>query len=331
MRHFAPATLLTLFAACSDSPEPEPTAAEWSEAQALEENGWILACWGPSKNDVYAVGGAPDRGLITHFDGEKWAPLTVGFDVPLINWVYGFGPADVYFAGAAGTILHFDGARFTKSATVTSADLWGIWGSAPDDLWAVGGGSRRVEDAAILRFDGTSWRRVATPELQHPNVFSFFKVWGSSANDVYVVGQRGLVLHWNGSELTELFVGSSEDLVTVWGRSASRVAIVGGRSNGELVTFDGASWTRESLSPLPGLNGLWFRDSATIHVGGEDGTVASFDWDTRQVTVEAQKTHLSIHALFGVDDRLHAVGGSLLSIDPPHRGVVLTRELAGTE
>ncbi|MBI4815968.1 MAG: hypothetical protein HY791_06920 [Deltaproteobacteria bacterium] len=324
--------LLTLFVACAD-PEPSdpPSPPAWVESLALDQGGWLLSSWGPAKNDVYAVGGSPERGLITHFDGQTWTPIELGFDVPLINWVHGFGPTDVYFVGTHGTILHFDGARFTKSATVTSADLWGVFCAAPDDVWAVGGGARRVEDATVLHYDGIRWERMSTPELQHPNVFSFFKVWGTSSRDVYVVGQRGVVLRWDGASFTELFVGSSEDLVSVWGTGPSRIAIVGGRSNGELVTFDGIDWAREPLAPLPGLNGVWFRDPSKVHIGGEDGTVATYDWESREVTLEVQKTHLSIHALFGVGGKLHAVGGSLLSIEPPHRGVVLTRELRAEE
>lgn len=316
---------------CDPDPQPPATPA-WSEAFPANDLGWLMSVWGPSGDDLYAVGGAPESGVVMHFDGASWARFTLPTGTPLVNWSYGFGASDVTFVGNAGTILHFDGAGLTKSATVTDQALWGVWGAGPSDLWAVGGNGFRDGQATVLRFDGSAWRKVELPALQHPDVFAFYKVWGSGADDVYVVGQRGVVLHWDGRALTELFVGSSEDLVAVWGVAADRVAIVGGRSNGEVVTWDGATWHREPLAPLPGLNGVWMRDRKTVHLAGEDGTIGTYDFDAHTHAVETTSTRLVIHALFGDDrGRLTAVGGSLLSIEPPFRGVALSRALAAGE
>lgn len=317
--------------ACGDSPAP-PVDVAWKEAFPARELGWLLGIWGPSPDDLYAVGGTPDEGMIMHFDGTAWTELDLGFRVPLLNWSYGFGPNDITFVGNEGTILHYDGSTFTRSATVTDQALWGVFGTSPSDLWAVGGDGFLAGQATVLRYDGTSWRRVEPPVLQHPDVFSFFKVWGSAPDDVYIVGQRGVVLHWDGSALSELFVGTGEDLVTVFGLARDRIAIVGGRSNGELITFDGAEWKREQLAPLPGLNAVWFRDPEHVHIGGEDGTLATFDWTARTYEVEPYDTHLVVHAMFGDSSgKLTAVGGSLLSAEAPFRGLAIQRGLAEEE
>lgn len=111
-------------------------------------------------------------------DGGAWAPVALGRDVPLLNWLHGFGPDDLTVVGNGGTILHFDGVSWQTQSTTVTEDLWGVWGAAPNDLWAVGGRGRAEGQQTLLRFDGTTWRKVPTPALSRPNVFAFFKVWG---------------------------------------------------------------------------------------------------------------------------------------------------------
>jgi photosystem II stability/assembly factor-like uncharacterized protein len=319
--------LLLIGTGCPSDPEPIATDP-WGEAFPARDFGWILGVWGPPGGPTYAVGGAPDAGRIQRHDGAAWSEFPIGLDAPLLNWAHGFSDQDFTVVGNHGTILHYDGQHFTQSATVTDQNLWGIFGASPDDLWAVGGDGFLDGQATILRNQGQGWSKVQVPALQHPDVFAFYKVWGSAADDVYIVGQRGVVLHWDGAALTELFVGTGEDLVTVYGLSKDRVAIVGGRANGELITWDGVAWKREQLIPLPGLNAVWFRDPNQIHVGGQSGTLATFDWTTRKYVQEETDTNLDIHALFGDGSgRLFAVGGSLLSSRAPYLGLALTRGL----
>lgn len=317
--------------ACPTDPDP-PATPPWAEAFPARDFGWLLGVWGPPGGAVYAVGGSPDAGRIQRKVGATWSELSIGLDAPLLNWAHGFSDQDFTVVGNHGTILHYDGQRFTQSATVTDQNLWGVFGATPDDLWAVGGDGFLDGQATILRNRGQGWTKVPVPTLQHPDVFAFFKVWGSAADDIYIVGQRGVVLHWDGAALTELFVGTGEDLVTVYGLSKDRVAIVGGRANGELITWDGTAWKREQLIPLPGLNAVWFRNPNQVHVGGQSGTLATFNWSTRNFVQEVTDADLDIHALYGDQNgELHAVGGSLLSSRAPYLGLALTRALSDNE
>ncbi len=320
--------LMLAVAACSKSAtdgdgEVPPV---WTEAFPAADVGWFLSAWGPSADDLYAVGGAPEEGVVMQFDGASWNQVDLGLDVPLLNWCFGFGPDDVFFAGSNGTILHFDGAKFTKMDTPTDQTLWGVWGAAPDDVWAVGGQGHTDQDPTILHFDGHNWTKSSTPTASHPNVFAYFKVWGTASNNVYAVGQRGVLAHWDGSTWTAIESGTNEDLISLWGTGPDRIAVIGGRDNGHVVTFDGSTWRHQSLAPLPGLNGVWMGDPNTAHIGGDQGTLAKLDFDTLSVTEEESPTFLTVHALFGTTGRLYAVGGSLLDVRPPNIGVALTRE-----
>ena len=199
--------LVVLAIGCPNGDEPD---REWQPAFDATEVGWLLNVWGPAGDDLYAVGGAPDTGVVMHYDGTEWSEVDTGLDVPLLNWIHGFGPDSIGMVGNEGTVIHWDGSAWTRQEleTPTDQDLWGVWGAAPDDLWAVGGNGRAEGQATILRYDGTTWRTVPVPDLERSNVWAFFKVWGTGADDVWIVGQRGAVLQWNGTDFTEHLVGT---------------------------------------------------------------------------------------------------------------------------
>ena len=321
-------------AACGgdDPPVDPPPDLEWKEAFDAQSFGWLLNVWGPSPDDLWAVGGTPAEGKIQHWDGSAWAAMDTGQDIPLLNWAYGFSCNDITLVGNEGTILHYDGGTFTVQDTPTDQNLWGVWGPAPNDLWAVGGNNSDETDRIILHFDGTAWTESPIPMLQKANVRAFFKVWGTSSDNVYVVGSRGVVLHWEGSEWVEELVGASDDLISVWGTGPDHVVAVGGRGNGIVSRFDGSEWLTETLAPMPGLNGIFMRDPNVIHAVGVKGTIAKIDFDSLSFEQQDYDTELDLHAVFGdASGTLTAVGGSLASIQPPHQGVAIERNLATDE
>ncbi len=326
MRCYLLMMLCAVLASCGPTDDPQ-----WEEAFDATETGWLLSTYGASDDNVFAVGGEPTNGVIMHFDGTEWSPVDVGMPVPLLNWVHGFGGDDYFIVGNGGTILRGDGETFTKMDAPTTEDLWGIWGSSPDDVWAVGGRGRPMSVATVLRFDGTAWTAVDLPELMRPNVNAFFKVWGSSADDVIIVGQRGALLRWDGATFTEELIGTSEDLIAVWGVGPDRVAVVGGRSNGVVSTFDGTEWHTTSLSPLPGINGVFMRDPNTVYIAGVEGTLGRLDFDTQELTDESLFTRTDLHAIHGAGNRLTTVGGNFAFVTGPYEGIAYRREFAADE
>lgn len=315
-----------------ESTESPSTDTTWREAFDAKETGWLMNVWGPSGSDLFAVGGAPDEGVIVHFDGKAWAPLELPAGTPLVSWGYGFSKTDITFVGNEGTILHYDGAAFTLVPSGTTENLWGVWGASPDDLWAVGGSGQKESVATLLHYDGAVWGPVALAPFQKANVNALFKVWGTGASNVYVVGQRGTVLHRDESGWKEELVGASDDLISVWGTDPEHVYAVGGRGNGILSRYDGKEWRTQSLAPLPGLNGVFVRSPGVVHAVGITGTIAVIDGDSMEVVkTEAWDTTLDLHATFAADGQLYAVGGSLASTKPPHEGLALTRGLLPEE
>ncbi len=316
---------------CGD-PEPEPAERRWQEAFDAERVGWLLSVWGDTDADAYAAGGSETDGVLMHFDGSDWQPVELGFQVPLLTWVYGFGADDVTVVGNEGTVLHFDGMKWQQQATPTEQNLWGVWGAAPDELWAVGGRGRVDGEATLLSFDGEQWETAELPDFERSGVNALFKVWGTSRDNVYAVGQRGAVVHYDGSEWTEQLVGASDDLISVWGTDPEHVIAVGGRTSGILSVFDGQAWHTESLAPLRGFNGVWLRRPNLAHIVGEQGTSLAFDLEDSSFQDLSVDTALDLHGIFGVPGgELVAVGGNFLGPVPPYQGIALRRPLEENE
>src|SRR5262245_52489478 len=77
------------------------------------------------------------QGVITHWNGQRWSVPPSGTTSSLYG-VWGSAANDVWVVGAAGTILHFNGATFTPVASGVSATLFGVWGASASEVWAVG-------------------------------------------------------------------------------------------------------------------------------------------------------------------------------------------------
>jgi hypothetical protein len=111
--------------------------AQWTElVPSGAEDLFLNSVWSSAANDVFAVGGAGGSGVIYHFDGSTWAPMTVP-PVSTLSAVWGTSGSDVYAVGR-GNILHYDGVAWTVVQR-TGEFLAGVWASSAFDVFVVGG------------------------------------------------------------------------------------------------------------------------------------------------------------------------------------------------
>ena len=175
-----------------------------------------------SSNDVWAVGdnsgGTP---LIVHWNGASWAtsPLPPLTGYSALNGVSVVSANDVWAVGSTTStrtlVLRWNGSTWnvvpSPNPSTTKLPynfLYGVHVTAANDVWAVGTYSRKGKSpqTLTLRWNGTSWRHVATPALTGPSgldVYSrFLGVTATSASDAWAVGTVGnqpLAMHFNGS------------------------------------------------------------------------------------------------------------------------------------
>lgn len=244
----------------------EPGAPEWRTVlEGLD--GSLLSIWGTSAKDVWTVGGSLGNGfesLVLRFDGTAWTRMHPGRD-ETYWWVHGTGPADVWLVGEKGRITHWDGATFREDASGTTATLFGVMAFATDDVWAVGGTPDGTgPNDVLLHYDGASWKAEPLPQA---NDVALFKVWGPSRDDLYVVGEAGVLWHRTGGAWRREAEGVAKDrLTTVGGCSADQVFAVGGR---ELLVSNGkGEWTRSDVLLVNDVNGVACANGKAVVVGG---------------------------------------------------------------
>jgi hypothetical protein len=91
-----------------------------------------------------------------------------------------------------------------------------------------------------------------------------YALWGTaSGDDVYAVGDDGLVLHRHAGSWRRLELGVREPLRAVFGRSAGDVYVAGGA--GTILHFDGSRWAPMPTDTRERISALWSADDGTLH------------------------------------------------------------------
>ncbi|MCA9573283.1 MAG: hypothetical protein KC656_35850, partial [Myxococcales bacterium] len=272
-------------------------AASWSEAFDPSGDGYLSSVWGTSDDDVWVVGGDDDGASVRHKVGDDWTRPEPP-DVPLLVWVHGFGPDDVWSVGLDGTVVHWDGTSWEQLPAPTDQDLWGVFGHTPDELWIVGGtvgGGRPV----LFRLAGGTFEEVEiTSDLNPRQARALFKVWGTG-DTTWIVGGNGTILRKQGAgdwAFVSPGAGATEDWVSLWGTSGDRITVVGGRTRAQVGVWDGSAWTTTVHDDVPGLNAVWSGRADEAIVGGVGGWVGRFDPGTGALTAETPISPIDVHA-----------------------------------
>jgi hypothetical protein len=234
---------------------------------------------------------------------ESGVPATVDFTVvchtPLpapwpivgngphdLTHVFGTSPSNVFAIGHAQppcatcqgalSILRFDGDVLSTQLSDFGRSL---------DIWAASSGAAfaLVEasfPSPFLRYNGVSWISVPADEIElGSGGGGFFGLWGSSATDVYAVGDTvdaGSVRHpsagrWNGSAWLPVGLPSVAglSLSDVWGSSDLDVYAVGSAAGrGVVLHFNGETWSVVLDEPHVGFVRVGGTTSSDVWVTG---------------------------------------------------------------
>ncbi|WP_207689828.1 hypothetical protein [Desulfonema limicola] len=267
----------------------------WSAADISVECEF-RAVWGSSASDVYAVGLS---GMILHYDGTAWSSVTDCFNATSIQGIWGNSVSDVFAVGfSSGTILHYDGAEWTGTDTETIA-LSGIWGSSESvDIFAAG-----ITDglqSGILHYDGSSWN-LTDPDMGY---FNTYKIWGSSASDVFVINDG--IMHYDGNSWEIMETGTEKSLRGIWGSSATDIFAVG--ESGTILHYDGMTWTAMDSGTDSFLYEIWGSSEDDVFAAGFSGTILHYDGLTWS-PMESGTDSLLISGMWGSSGSDVFVGG----------------------
>lgn len=318
-------SLAVAFSACP----PPPAQPKWSMV-ATQLPSALLSVWGTSEHDVWTVGSdSGDGPLVMHFDGSAWSRMNTGVSGNLW-WVFGFTDGPVYLGGEGGLIVRYASGTFTRLTTPGTAVVSGIWGSSPDDLWAVGAESGGAKGAFAWRLrGGDRWEAAAGFPSALADTDALWKVWGRGPNDVWFVGSAGKLLHWDGAAFTQSSAGTGEALFTVHANS-TQFAAVGGFGTGKLLENSGSGWTNASPPGAASLIGVWLTEQGGFAVGQYGTVFTRADGGWSEVATGFSLSQ-SLHSVW-VDPSggVWAAGGNVVTI-PLRDGVLMHRGAAVPE
>jgi len=323
--------------------DAEDSTTSWALVAEDYEPGALFSGWS-SGDDVWFVGGEYGAPLVVQYDGTGWTSHDPGTGQQAW-WIHGFKDGPIFVVGDAGSIARYqDGEWETMETNMPGVTLYGVWGANPDDVWAVGGPYALSESGppaqgpveeeerrtdVLLHFDGTTWEMVELPELPERSVAaqSLFKVWGTSAEDIFVVGGGRLILHYDGVAWSVQDAGDgSQQLFTVSGRGPDDVWAVGGGASPVLLHYNGTSWVERELPPFTPqvIQGLWTAPNEPIHISGYGGFVAHLTDGTW--TVDDPFTTNPLHGLVGdASGGVWAAGGNIMAMSKNYRGTLGVR------
>ncbi len=155
-----------------------------------------------------------------------------------------------------------------------------VQGTAPDDVWIVGGGLG-LGGPLAARWDGTRWTRHDPGGDAGGD--TLWWVWTASDGTTWMVGERGLVVRRTaGGETTIDRVATAATLYGVWGSGPDDVWIVGGVAGGGadaeddfVRRWDGAGFAPVAGVPVRGatLFKVWGSGAGDVWISGEAGTM----------------------------------------------------------
>jgi len=104
---------------------------------------------------------------------------------------------------------------------------------------------------------------------------SFRAVWGTSASDVFAVGEKGTILHYDGKSWTPQQSGTTQHLNAIHGTSSNNVFVVGDK--GSVLQFDGSRWVPHGSGETRDLNGVWVASASEVFVTGDKGVLLHYE------------------------------------------------------
>jgi hypothetical protein len=238
---------------------------------------------------------------------------------------------EVHQAAATSSDLTFDLSLAVDNPTVCGipfcgpavppapqVSLTGVWRDV-DRTWVIGGNGtigHRPDSSG-----GWCW-------CQRDPGITYSAIWGSDT-DLWIVGNGGKVIRYDGAIFHDVDVGTSVVLQDVWGSGRDDVWVVG--MGGTVRHFDGTTWTARDLGVEQNLRAVfgtpvaWAESGYDIWVGGvepapapdpeDNGSSAIiYRWHPSSSSwfVEMRKTTLhggaSVAAISGVSGWVWAVG-----------------------
>jgi photosystem II stability/assembly factor-like uncharacterized protein len=222
-------------------------------------------------------------------------PLSASHQIVLADWasptqqtlysVYMVSATDGWAVGAGGTMIHWDGLKWSNVASPTGFDLDSVFFVNAQNGWAVGA------YGTIIQWNGTSWKRVAGPTTADLSSVRMVNTWdgwavGKTVQNIVSGNETWVwtIIRWNGSSWTNSTTPSEigNNLLSVTMVDSVDGWAVG--AGGSILRWNGTQWSVWTEFPMPGSIFAGFYSVCLVNAYdgwavGDLGTV--YHWDGR--------------------------------------------------
>ncbi len=231
----------------------------------LQDVGHVRAMWASPEAGFWAVG---DKGLILWFNGKDFVPAPLS---PTENDLFGVSGEGktVVAVGASGTVLRWDGTRWSLLDAPAEVNLYGVGVIGPNDFYVAGAGG------ALYRFQDGTWIAEATGVT-----YDLFGVHASLAGGVFAVGAYGTLIELRGGHWVQSQVAlPTSSLRGVWRSPDGRIFVVGTR--GAISVYDGLTWkiqvTNDPSDPPRDLYAVTGFSGDEVFAVGDRGAILAYN------------------------------------------------------
>jgi hypothetical protein len=143
---------------------------------------------------------------------------SVLYDVAIIDENNIWAVGEIYMKDSSGNYdphaynaVHWDGTRW-ELKRIGNQGGWPcrtVFAFSENDVWFEG----------VIKWDGSKYtvHKNGWPLLPNGDGWQVNKMWGSSSNDLYAVGNGGNIAHWDGSSWKKIESGTTFHFGDVWG------------------------------------------------------------------------------------------------------------------
>ena len=208
---------------------------------------------------VYAVGAA---GSLLRYDGSNWSAMTVpGAMSEILTNIAGTAANNLFVSSLSGAIRRFDGTNWTTVSPFGNFGIYGMWASGAD-VYAVGDvlyTDTATKDLTKRQGIVKKWNGTTFGDVAGSRPISLYAVWGTSGNDLVMVGASGTIVRYNGSSFASSsqiddLTGISGPLNAISGTSVDNLVSVG--DWGATLKWNGSQWQSTTNSIYLRFRGL---------------------------------------------------------------------------
>ena len=166
----------------------------------------------------------------------QWYIDTLGIGGGYVNDVWIVNENDIYVVGMFrlpdpdsswnGTgyeefnAAHWNGEEWELLGIYSNTlDLYSIWYFDEDNIWV-------TDYCSPIHWDSKEWKLYHLQNMGL-DVCAGFGVWASSSDDIYFVGRKGSIVHYDGKDFKKMESGTDIHLRGIWGLDKEHIWVVG--------------------------------------------------------------------------------------------------------